>query len=357
MKTPEILIINNGLSGGGIERASVSLANFWAEQGFKITILALYQSDHFFPLHPSIRLIEPNFSRQNLSRIAYLIRMIFFTRKQIKKINPDTILAFSEWTNPYVVLAWLGLPQPLYLSDRMSPLMPLPFISEILRKLLYRKANGIVAQSKFAAQILQKKTKSSNIQVINNPVNPVEKIDIPVRNRIVTVGRLSPEKGHLFLLEAFAALHHPTWELSIVGDGVEMENLKQLAQKLGIANRVIFHGHLKDFRAQLSEAQIFVLPSLQEGFPNALLEAMSVPLACISTDFFEGNHEIILHGINGLIVKPGDSQSLSEAMKLLIENEQLRIWLAKNAYKVRSDYSFEKISQQYLNFILHGIDY
>lgn len=352
MKDTKILIINNGLAGGGIERASVSLANYFAEQGHNVTILALYQSEHFFSLHKSIELIEPDFSRKNISQYAYAFKMILFARKKFKKYKPDTILAFSEWTNPYMVLANLGLSYPLYLTDRMNPLAKLPLASEILKKTLYKKASGIIAQSAFAKDILQKKTNSNNIKVINNPVNAIVKIQCEPKKRIVTVGRLSPEKGHRFLIEAFARLKNDSWDLSIVGDGIEMKNLKKLVAKLAIEKRVIFHGHLKDFRQQLSEAQIFVLPSLKEGFPNALLEAMSVPLACISTDFFEGKNEIIDNGNNGLIVKPGNAYELASAMEKLISDVDLRQKLSENAYKVREDFNFGKIAKQYLDFIL-----
>lgn len=348
----KILIINNGLAGGGIERASTSLANYWAEKEFDVTVLALYQSDHFYSLNFKIRFIEPDFSRKSLNQVVYVIKMILFARKHIKQMQPDTILAFGEWTNPYMVLAKMGLPYRLFLSDRMNPLARLPYLSELLRRKLYKKAAGIIAQSTFAKNILFEKTKSKNIKVIHNPVNVINKVECTQKKRIVTVGRLSPEKGHRFLIEAFADLKTDEWELSIIGDGIEMENLRKLAAKLNIEKRVIFHGHLKDFSLQLSESQIFVLPSLKEGFPNALLEAMSVPLACITTDFFLGNKEIIENRVNGLIVKPQDVKEMTHAMELLINDEFLRSKLSKHAYKVREDYNFEKISKQFLNFIL-----
>lgn len=348
----KILIINNGLAGGGIERASVSLANYFDKMSYDVTVLAVCQSEHFFNLNATIQFIEPQFKRKDLNQITYLIKKILFVRKQIKKLRPDTMLAFGEWTNSYVILARVGLKIPLYVSDRMSPLLKLPLVTELLKKLLYKRASGIIAQTLFSKEVLLKKTKSKNIVVINNPVIAIKRKSCEVKNKIVTVGRLSPEKGHRFLIEAFAKLNNPVWELSIIGDGVEREQLEQLTIELGIASRVIFHGHLKDFNLQISEAQIFVLPSLQEGFPNALLEAMSVPLACITTNFFREKNEIIDHGFNGLVVNPGSSDELADALGLLINDSCLRDKLAKNAIKVREEYKFDKIAKQYLDFIL-----
>ena len=348
----KILIINNGLAGGGIERSSIGLANYFAKLGHNITVLALYQSEHFYDMHASIKFIEPEFKRKEMSQHIYVLKMIMYARKHIKQIKPDTILSYSEWSNPYIVLSTLGLRIPLFLSDRMSPLAKLPFTSEMLKRFLYKQANGIIAQTSFAKEILLKKTKSKHIIVISNPVNAVERVSCEPKNRIVSIGRLSSEKGHRYLLEAFAQTKTLNWELSIVGDGVEREKLELLADNLGIADRVIFNGYLKDFSLQLSEAQIFVLPSLIEGFPNALLEAMSIPLACIATDFSRGKNEIIDHESNGLVVKAGNTDELAQAIQRLINNKNLRENLAKEAFRVREDYNFERIANLYLNFIL-----
>lgn len=347
-----ILIINNGLAGGGIERASVSLANFFLLSGYKVSVLALYKSEKFFKLEDKIFFAEPNFSREKINKHIYLIKMILFTRKKVNTLKPDTILSFGEWTNPFVVLSVLGLNFPLFLSDRMSPLAKLPPFSEYLRKKLYCKATGIIAQSNFAKAILQEKTKSNNVHVIYNPVNVIEKVECKSKNRIVTVGRLEEVKGHKFLIQAFAKINHKEWELSIVGDGSLKNELIMLVESLGIKNRVIFHGQLTDFRIQLSEAQIFVLPSLKEGFPNSLIEAMSVPLACIASDTFNGHHEIVEHSVNGLLVQPGDVNQLAFSINKLIEDVNLRNSIKQNAYKVRIDLNFEKIAKQYLDIIL-----
>lgn len=350
----KILIINNGLSGGGIERASVSLANYFASAGHNVHVLALYRSNPFFVLDERIGFTEPEFERLSVNRYLYLVKMVRYARKQIIRIKPDTILAFGEWTNPYVVIASTGLKIPVYVSDRMNPLAKLPWISELLRKVFYKRTAGIIAQTKFAKEVLQKKTKARNVFVIPNPVNIIEKVHCEPKKRIVTVGRLSPEKGHHILIQAFATIKDKSWELSIVGEGVERLHLEKLASDLQIQNRVLFHGHLKDFALQLSEAQVFVLPSLKEGFPNALIEAMSLPLACISTNFFADVNEIIHDGENGLLVPPGDVKAMTEAINKLIDSPELRKKLAGNAFKIREKLNFNKIADQYLNTILYG---
>ncbi len=351
-KQNHILIINNGLAGGGIEKSSTSLANHFNSLGYKVSVLALYQSERFFTLNNNITFFEPDFSRINLNKLLYLARLILFIRNSVIKINPHHILAFGEWTNPFVLLALKGTRYPVYVSDRMNPLAKLPAVSEFLRNTLYKNAAGIIVQSNFAKSVLLEKLNSSNIHVIYNPVNVIEKIECEVKNRIVTVGRLEEVKGHRFLIEAFSKINEKKWELSIVGDGSRKGELIDLVSSLGINNRVFFHGHLTDFRLQLSEAQIFVLPSLKEGFPNALIEAMSVPLACIASDTFYGCNEIIIDGVNGLLVQPGNVDDLSRALDLLIGNYQLREKIKLNAFHIRKKLNFDYIVEQYLNVIM-----
>jgi GalNAc-alpha-(1->4)-GalNAc-alpha-(1->3)-diNAcBac-PP-undecaprenol alpha-1,4-N-acetyl-D-galactosaminyltransferase len=346
----KILFINNGLAGGGTERASVGLANFFAAKGFIVLILALYKSQPFYSIDPSIRFIEPQFSRNGRNKYFYLIRMLAFIRKYLKSEKPYTVLSFNEWTNPYVILASLGLSVPVFVSERMHPKARLPFISEILRRLLYRQACGIVTQTNYGNRVIREKTGAQNVVTIPNPVHPIEPIRCVKKKRIVSVGRLEKVKGHRYLIEAFSRINADGWELSLVGDGGE-----KLVKVLEIDNRVFFHGHLKNFSKQLSEATIFVLPSITEGFPNALIEAMSLPLACISTNSFcDKGDEIIQNGVNCLLVPPEDVGSMENAIRKLIRNEGYRKRLAAAAYSVRDSLSFEKIAGRYLDFIFQN---
>ena len=330
-----ILIINNGLSGGGIERASTSMANAFDVSGYEVIVLALYKRDRFFSLNSSIDFIEPQINIKG--RYLYALQMMAYVRHEVKRIKPDTILAFGEWTNSFVIIATRYLHIPLYLSDRMSPTLSLGFVQNSLRKIFYRFADGVIAQTGNARDIIIKKTKNNNVETLNI---------------ITTVGRLTKEKGHRFLIEAFSQVEAKNWNLQIVGDGEERQYLEELVKNLGIQDRVIFVGHQKNIGFYLSKARIFVLPSLSEGFPNALIEAMSVPLACISSNCVAGPSDIIKDGENGLLVEPANSKALVTAMNRLIADENLRNSLADSAYKVRQSLDFDTIKGRYLDFIL-----
>jgi glycosyltransferase involved in cell wall biosynthesis len=351
LKLHKICFVCAGLGNGGQERSLTSLANYFVSKGSEVSIISMFKTDVFFELDERISITWPTIERKKYNRLIYSIIIVPYIRKSIIKIRPDVIISFGEWFNPFVILTTRFLNIPLYISDRMGPNLYLGWMLETARKLTYRYATGIIAQTKIASEILLKKTKAKNIKVIPNAVNVIN-TDISVKkNQIVTVGRLSREKGHTILLKAFSQITQKDWTLHIVGNGSKMQELTDETIRLGIEKQVIFYGHLKDFSKVLGESQIFVLPSHYEGFPNALVEAMSVPLACISSDCIAGPRDIIEDGINGILVKTGDVSELTDALTLLIENSGLRKKLAIEAYKVRERFNFDTIAQQYLDFL------
>ena len=350
-----ICFISAGLAGGGMERSLTNIANYAASKGHKVTILNLFTTDIFFDLNPEIEVIWPTLDRKKIHRLIYAIRLLPFIRKNIKTIKPDTILSFGEWFNGYVLFATRFLNTPVYITDRMGPLLNLGFLLETARKFLYKYSSGIIAQTNIAADIIYQKTKAKNIRVIPNALNAIDSNTSVKKKQIVTVGRLTKEKGHDVLIKAFALLPHKDWTLHIVGDGIRRKLLDELVEQHNIKERVFFYGHLKEFSEILGKSDIFVLPSFYEGFPNALIEAMSVPLACISSNCIAGPSDIIEHGVNGFLFEPGDEKKLTVLMDQLIQNKDLRTKFSMNAYEIRQGLALNKIADRYLEFILHSM--
>lgn len=350
-----ICFIGGGLRGGGQERALTGLANYFVKAGHKVTIINLFKTEQFFTIEESIKVVWPSIAREKHHRLVYAAMMLAWLRKEVKQTNPDVLLSFGEWFNPFVIFSTRFINIPLFVFDRMGPEINLGFIVGNAKNLLYRFANGIIVQTETAKEIVEKKTKAKNIAVIPNPVNAIDAKGFSKKKQVVSLGRLSKEKGHLILLRAFSKIKQNDWSMHLVGDGPERVFLEEKAITLGVSDRVVFHGHLKEFSKILGESEIFVLPSFYEGFPNALLEAMSVPLACISSNCLAGLSDIIEHGKNGLLVEPGNQDELARSIELLISDKEMREKLAHEAYKVREKYQFEIIARQYLDFITKSI--
>ncbi|MHB9143915.1 MAG: glycosyltransferase [Symbiobacteriia bacterium] len=227
----------------------------------------------------------------------------------------------------------------------------------LARWLLARASNAVVAVSAHTAAQLAGRQKDrvhivpacveTQIQVEDKPPGHTGALGGPVPFVIGSVGRLEPEKGHAHLLEAFSLLatEYPHLHLHLVGDGVELPRLQALARDRGIVDRVVFFGYQSDVTACLQDFDLFALPSLREGMPLALLEAMSSGLPVVATRV-GGVPEAL--GEAGILVKPGDDQALAAALRAMIDDPERRRSAAAASRARALSYSCEGMAQGYL---------
>jgi glycosyltransferase involved in cell wall biosynthesis len=145
------------------------------------------------------------------------------------------------------------------------------------------------------------------------------------RSIILTTARLDKQKGHRYLIEAAAQV--PEARFLLAGEGSERASLEAQAKDLGIDERIIFLGYREDIPDLLANCDLFVLPSLYEGLPLSLLEAMVACKPVIATAI-GGNDEVIVHGETGLLVPPADPATLARAMRTVLSDSTLARRLA-----------------------------
>lgn len=169
---------------------------------------------------------------------------------------------------------------------------------------------------------------------------------------IGTVGRLVPQKGQRYLLEAMRDVRsvHPRTHLLIVGVGRLRDELLKYARKLGIADRVIFTGFRQDIQSLMAALDVFALPSLWEGFGLVLLEAMLAGKPVVASRV-SAIPEIVVDGVTGVLVPPMNSAALAEALTRLLQDERLRLEMGEaGRQRVRHRFSIEA-SARALDFI------
>lgn len=221
-----------------------------------------------------------------------------------------------------------------------------------LQRLAYRAATKVVANSPAARQVLTAEgVAPGSIAVIPNGVDP-SWFDLPDHRRpirtVITVANLRPEKSHDTLLEAAAALSpaHPDLRFQIVGDGPRRQQLEARAAALGLGGLggiVQFLGHRDDVPALLAAADLFVLPSRSEAFPNGATEAMAAGLPVVACAV-GGLVDLIDPGVTGLLVPPGDAAALAAAIARLAGNPAEAESLGRAArLAVRQRYSFDRM--------------
>ena len=156
------------------------------------------------------------------------------------------------------------------------------------------------------------------------------------------------------LIRAFHKLKDncPDWDLVILGDGEEKESLNKLLSDLQINDRVTLPGSVGNMAEWYERSNIFVLSSILEGFPNVLLEAMTYGLPCVSFDCDTGPRDMIIDGVNGILVKPDHGDyGLTNAMNKLISDEELRDKFARNSMLLREKYSVTNIMREWDNVL------
>jgi len=288
--------------------------------------------------------------------------------RTVKTIGPDVLVSFTWYPNAISIIARIlrKIRCRVVVSERTSTFKYEGMFANGLRTLtlryLYPHADLIITPSGGIADHLAslRRIEPGRIRVIHNPV------EIPVikelskqspsdewfdnrRNVIISVGRLGPEKGFDYLIRSTSLLIRDGIDCSLVilGEGVQRQKLQALAGELGIAERVAMPGFQKNPYPYLANSTLFVLSSLYEGFPNALLEAMSLGVPSVATRCPTGPAEIIEDGVDGVLVAPADERALAEAMRRLLLDEDLRKRLGGAGEKRARDFRAQPIVSRY----------
>lgn len=172
------------------------------------------------------------------------------------------------------------------------------------------------------------------------------------------VGKLTPRKGHRYLLEALKDLtpKFPKLKLLVVGLGELRDELERLSMELGISKCVFFLGFRTDVPLILKALDLFVFPSLREGMPQAVMEAMLSNLPVIATSV-SGIPELIRDGVEGMLVPPMEADALREKIILLLNDKELRYHLGKNAKeRIEKDFSVDKMVDKTLEVFHHLVE-
>lgn len=167
---------------------------------------------------------------------------------------------------------------------------------------------------------------------------------------IGSIGRLSEEKGYRYLIEAFNLLIQKgiNSNLIIIGEGKERNFLERLIEKYRLTDRVLLPGYCFSARNYLTYLDIFVLPSLTEGLPITLLEAMQAKVPIVATRV-GGIPDVLKNNIDALLVEPRDQENLAKSINLVFDNSKLGDRLVSRSYnKVMSEYTVEKMAMKYL---------
>ncbi|MFP4474774.1 MAG: glycosyltransferase family 4 protein [Desulfatibacillaceae bacterium] len=353
-KKRTICLVIGQLRLGGAQRVMTLMANHWVGQGDEVWLLTWEGEgvEPFFPLDPRVRLVRMDLVSVSYNRLSGLVknaRRIMVSRKSITRVNPDVVISFLDAVNVVTLLASRGLGIPVIVSERVDPSGGLggPMWQQLARR-VYPLADAVVVQTERIQEVMTESVRHKT-RVIPNPVVMPSCEQSAVSDKeggtVLGVGRLAWQKGFDTGLAAFSrmAADHPKWRYVIAGGGPEMEALRNLASELGIADRVEFSGEVRDMSRHYAEADLFLLSSRVEGFPNALCEAMAAGIPAVATDCPSGPREIIQHGVDGLLVPVDDEEAMADAMASLIRDTDRRRDMGAAAARIVDRFSVRAV--------------
>ena len=342
-----VLFVNGSMGRGGAERVISILAQRLPEYHYYTDICLLLSNKVDYDLPQTTRVFDFSGANNqaNWKNVPKWIRSI---RQYIKKEKPDIVISMSLKEYCLTFIAALGQKTKIMVSERNDPRHDgRGRIADIVTNLLYPKAKKVIFQTKRAQSYFNQKIQNNSV-IIPNPVKIVMEASPSSEKRIVSVGRLEPQKNHEMLVEAFAEFRkdYPDYTLTIYGEGSLRPVLQEKAKELKIEESVYLPGEEKDIHKKISNAGMFVLSSDYEGLSNALLEALMMGLPCITTDC-AGSEECITDHVSGLIIPVGDTCAMVDAMLLYANDEELRSYCAKNGKKSAERFSESVVVKQW----------
>ncbi|QEF99043.1 GalNAc-alpha-(1-_4)-GalNAc-alpha-(1-_3)-diNAcBac-PP-undecaprenol alpha-1,4-N-acetyl-D-galactosaminyltransferase [Stieleria maiorica] len=345
----------HSLNGGGAERVMAGLASRLALRGHAVTLVTLddAQSDRHAVDSGVARVpLDLTSDAQGWSAKVRQVRArLRAIRDAADQISPDVILSFCDRTNIDVLLATGTSSRPVVVCERSDPgRQSLGPLWNTVRKHVYRRAASVVALTETSADYLRPFAKSVVVipSAVNRPQRTSDRDQACAEKLIAGVGRLEAEKGFDRLLEAFARAtgDDSDWRLVIYGDGTMRDALIAQAKRLGIADRFELPGWVRPLDEPLSRATMFCLPSRYEGFPSALLEAMSLGVPSLSVDCESGPRVIIDHGRNGWLVQ-SSVKGLSDGITRLIQDAARRESLGQAGIEIVNQFGWENMVDRY----------
>lgn len=345
---------------GGAEKMIIALANAMVDKGHDVYLVSLAENNPKYPISENIHYKYLEEVQGN--KLIAIKNRYDKLKKVIQQLEPDLIVNF--WFQSTYFCAFMGkkIAQKTIYAERGDPFdKEYNGLLGVVRRISFKRIRGFVFQSKGAQKAFGDKIINRSC-IIHNPVF-VKTNSLCIQNnkekRIVTVGRLHKQKNQLLLIEAYSLLplEFKDYILEIYGDG-EMKNfLQDKINEKKLSNKIILKGTYSDIHQRIIGASLFVLSSDYEGLPNALLEAMSLGIPCISTDCRPGGaKEVLKNGKSGIIVERGNKQQLAEAMEYLIRNPLVAEQMAAVAKKEINNYLPDHIYQEWDNYFLKIVE-
>ncbi|MFD2632139.1 glycosyltransferase [Idiomarina piscisalsi] len=361
MKGKSVTLLLGTLSGGGSESVCINLANFLSARGWDVTLVCvnLKSRDYESAVTDKVNLVDLKAPR--------LMLAFFYLIPFLRKEQPSLVLSFHYYTASLLLLCRLFLRKKykvllrnnISLSSSEKNKEGLDKIAFKFVKLIYKKFDAVISQCKSMEKELLSSygVSPKKSHVIYNPLKPLQiqknkkEIKGVPENYILSVGRLSDQKQFrhaIYALKMLSEQGYDSLRLVIVGQGGELKNLKDYSRELCVSERVIFLGFTKELGMLYKGAKLTLMTSKFEGFPNVLIESISVGTPVVSYDCATGPSEIVVDNVNGLLVEKNNKTRLVKALTSVLDAD----WDSDEIIGTSLRFSPDSIVPQYERLLL-----
>jgi GalNAc-alpha-(1->4)-GalNAc-alpha-(1->3)-diNAcBac-PP-undecaprenol alpha-1,4-N-acetyl-D-galactosaminyltransferase len=334
-----------GRSTGGAEKSIIWLSNQLIKNGHSVHLISWDTpgSKTFFTLDKNVKWHKLGKDFLFFKKLKKFFRLSALLRS----IKSDVLIGFVMGGDKVVYASGLFSNTKIIAAERNSPVMYSIKLNKFFAFFylnLFSLANKIVVQ--FSAYesgypfYLKKK-----IVVISNPIATPKVFSNVISSNnnqytLLCISRLDSQKNLETLILAFSLLKNifDNWNLKIIGNGFLKEELQNLINNLNLNKRIKIIDNKADVESEYAKAHLFCLPSIWEGFPNALAEALASGLPSVGFSSCDGVNKLIKHRHNGLLVKKNNVEDLARALKVLMKNSSLRLRMSENAKLISSKY-------------------
>lgn len=372
MKRITILALHLGY--GGIEKCISTLANTLCKN-YQVNVISTYKlyEKPSFPIDDRVKItyLIPDLSpskNEFIDSVKHLkfikgfklgitnLKILYLKKKKmieaIKNCDSDVIIStrdiHNDWLGKYgnQNILKIGWEHNHHNNDKK-------YINKIIKSV--SKLDYFVLVSKELEEFYRQKVKCKTVYIPNTLDYYPKKVSDLEEKRIISVGRLSEEKGYLDLIDVFSLVHqvYPDWKLDIIGDGNQKENIQKKIEEYGLKDFIILHGFQnKEYINQLlQKSSIYVMCSYTESFGIVLLEAFSFGIPCVAFDSARGATEIISNNWDGYLIKDRNKEIMAKKVCELISNPNRRIIMGANGIKKANQYSMDEIRKYWIQII------
>lgn len=375
----KLTIFSLHLGYGGIEQSVVNLANLLCKE-YEVEIISTYKLDDTpaFDIDSKVKVrylvdkYKPNreewkraikklrpikFIKETYKAIVVLLLRKKTTTEAIKNCDSDIMIStrilFNKWLGQYgrkkaYRIAW----------EHNHHHQDIDYANTVVNSC--RELDALVLVSNSLRSFYKKKLKQANIKCrsiyIPNMLDSIPKTTSKLtEKKMISVGRLSKEKGYVDLIEVFNEFHkeHNDWSLDIIGDGSERNKVVDRIYQYHLNDCVKVHGYLKkkEINELLSKSSIYLMTSYTESFGIVLIEAMSHGIPCLAFTSAEGANDLIVNDSNGYLIENRDFNEMVNKMNYLVDNKNKRLELGKNARSTSLLYSSDNIKKEWINLL------